>query len=127
MLCEGEVAKGLVGPVVVEAAGAGVGEGLELVEAGGQVEAAVELVSPGILRARVGAVELWALGRQLAQGKACLGAGLFELRSDYAPALTWMPLIGDGASAPSLWRSALADRAQAGGCDIPDLPLATGS
>jgi hypothetical protein len=42
----GQSAKGLVGPVVIEAVGEGVDEGLEAIEAPGQVVGGVELVSP---------------------------------------------------------------------------------
>jgi hypothetical protein len=42
----GEVAKGLVGSVVVVSVGEGVDEGPELVDAVGQVVGGVELVSP---------------------------------------------------------------------------------
>ena len=46
ILCWGEVAKGLVGSVVVVSVGEGVDEGLELVDAVGQVVGSIELVSP---------------------------------------------------------------------------------
>ena len=57
-------------PVVVEAMGEGVDEGLQLVEAVGQVVDGVELVSPGAVAAFDGAVELRAFGRQDVEGEA---------------------------------------------------------
>jgi hypothetical protein len=46
ILCRGSIAKGLVRPVVIEAVGEGVDEGLELVETFWQVVGLVEFVSP---------------------------------------------------------------------------------
>jgi hypothetical protein len=62
--------------VVIEAMGEGVDEGLELVEAIGQIEASIELVAPGTLGAFDGAVELGPFGRQHEEEDALLGAGL---------------------------------------------------
>jgi hypothetical protein len=69
-------AKGLMWPVVVEAVCEGVDEGLQLVEAGRQVEGGVELVAPRALGALDAAVELGSLGRQDEEVEALVLAGL---------------------------------------------------
>src|SRR5205807_4436931 len=51
ILCGGQVAKGLVGPVVIISVGEGVDEELELIDAVWQVVCGVEFVSPGGLGA----------------------------------------------------------------------------
>jgi hypothetical protein len=60
----GDVAKGLMGSMVVVSVGEGVDEGLEFVHAGGQVVGGVELVSPARLGAFDAGVEVGSLGRQ---------------------------------------------------------------
>jgi hypothetical protein len=100
-------AKGLMWPVVVEAVCEGVDEGLQLVEAGRQVEGGVELVAPRALGALDAAVELGSLGRQDEEVEALVLAGLeAALNSD--PPSTWMPLTGKGASATSFSRRVVA-------------------
>jgi hypothetical protein len=60
----------------VEAVCEGVDEGLQLVEAGRQVEGGVELVAPRALGALDAAVELGSLGRQDEEVEALVLAGL---------------------------------------------------
>ena len=60
----GEVAKGLVGSVVIISVGEGVDEGLELIDAIGQVVGGVEFVAPARLGALDASVEVGAFRRQ---------------------------------------------------------------
>ena len=64
ILCRSEVAKGLVGSVVIVSVGEGVDEGLEFVDAAGQVVCGVEFVSPRGLGAFDAAVEVGTFWRQ---------------------------------------------------------------
>jgi len=66
----GEVAKGLVGSVVVVAMREGVDEGLEFVDAVGEFGGGVELVSPARLGALDASVEVGAFRRQDDEFKA---------------------------------------------------------
>jgi len=70
ILCRSEVAKGLVGSVVIVSVGEGVDEGLEFVDAAGQVVCGVEFVSPRGLGAFDAAVEV---GDVLAAGPRARG------------------------------------------------------
>src|ERR1700712_1722858 len=81
------VAKGPVGPVVVEAVGEGVDERLQLVDAVRQGEAGVELLAPSALVSFDGAVELQTLWRQDNELEALVGAGLFEGRLELRSAI----------------------------------------
>jgi hypothetical protein len=78
ILCWGSVAKGLVGPVVVEAVGEGVDEGLQLVDAVRQVVGGVEFVSPCRLGALDASVEVGSFGGQDAEFEAARLAFGFE-------------------------------------------------
>ena len=64
ILCGGQVAKGLVGPVVIISVGEGVDEELELIDAVWQVVCGVEFVSPGGLGALDASIEVGTFGRQ---------------------------------------------------------------
>ena len=66
----GEVAKGLMGSVVVVAMGEGVDEGLEFVDAVGEFEGGVELASPARLGALDASVEVGAFRGQDDEFKA---------------------------------------------------------
>jgi hypothetical protein len=59
-----EIAKGLMGSVVVVAVGEGVNERLECVDPVGELVGGIELVSPTRLGALDAAIEVGALGRQ---------------------------------------------------------------
>jgi hypothetical protein len=74
----GHSGKSVVGPVVVEPMGEGVDVGPELVEAMGQIVAAVELVAPGGLGALDAAVEIGPFGRHHEEFELSSPAFVFE-------------------------------------------------
>jgi hypothetical protein len=83
----GSAVEGVVRPVMIEAMGEGVDEGLQLVDAVGQVVGGVELISPGAVAAFDGAVELRALGRQHVEGEALFLAGALEVGHELGTAV----------------------------------------
>ena len=74
ILFGGDVAKGLVGSVVVVSMSEGVDEGLELVDSMGQLVGGVELVSPARLSPFDATVEIGPLGRDIAD-QIAVGSG----------------------------------------------------
>jgi hypothetical protein len=74
----GEIAKGLMGSVVVVAVGEGVDEGLELVDLVGELVGGVERVSPAWLGALDAAVEVGPLGREDDELEAFVAAMVLE-------------------------------------------------
>ena len=78
ILCRSEVAKGLVRSVVIVSVGEGVDEGLEFVDAAGQVVCGVEFVSPRGLGAFDAAVEVGTFWRQDHELEAVFPAMILE-------------------------------------------------
>jgi hypothetical protein len=104
----------------------GVEVGVEGLHGGWQVVAGIELVSPGAVAARDGAVELGPLGRQLVEGDGFGLAGFFELALNSEPPSTWMAWTGKGISATTLSRKRLAALAVARRKALATVHLATG-
>ena len=76
-----------MGSVVVEAVGECIDEGLQLVEAVGQVVGGVELVAPGAVASLDGSVELRPLGREHIEVEALDLTGSLEVGLELGPAV----------------------------------------
>jgi hypothetical protein len=86
-----------VWPCVIEAMGKVVDAELEVLEAGGEVFDAVELVAPRALGSFDVAVELGSLRREDEEAQAALSARALELGPELRPAIDLDPLDAEGA------------------------------
>ena len=114
-------------PCVIEAMGKVVDAELEVLEAGGEVFDAVELVAPRALGSFDVAVELGSLRRQDEEAQAAPLAGLFELGPELRSAIDLDALDAEGSFGEELVRRAAAQSAVARPATRARVHFATGS